>query len=162
MKNSSLSSLKPLIKKSFFASPIELKIFISFSFLVLILDIILNTFGSKELKESIIPITGWNMSTFYSTCAIIGFFFILGLARNAFRIRNILILMLIFIILFGIYSFTESNGAYYSPNPYLSVSQWRPIWTMAIPALWILVLFSPRIKKYCLFLNETHKDFMQK
>jgi len=157
MKNNSLSSLFPSMKKSFFASPIELKIFILFSILVLILDLVLNSFISKELKESIVPITGWTMSAFYSTCAIIGFFFILGLARNAFRVRNLLLLMLISIVIFGAISFIGSNGAYYSSNPYLRVSQWRPIWTMAIPAFWILVLFSPRIKKYCLFLDEMHK-----
>ena len=160
MKNNSLSSLMPIIKKSLFASPIELKIFISFSFLVFILDIILDTIGSKELKESIIPITGWSISSPYSTCAMIGFLFVSGLTKNAFWIRNLLILMLTTSIIFGVISFIGSGGEYYSTNPYLRVSQWRPIWTMVIPAFWILVLFSPRIKKYCQFLDEIHKEIL--
>jgi hypothetical protein len=34
-------------------------------------------------------------------------------------------------------------------NPYLTVSPWRPLWIVVLPVLWIAVLHSPRIAKFC-------------
>jgi hypothetical protein len=34
-------------------------------------------------------------------------------------------------------------------NPYLTVSQYQLIWTMIIPAVWIALLYSPEMNRFC-------------
>ena len=48
----------------------------------------------------------------------------------------------------SLYDLFRFHGNDYG-NPYLTVSPWQPLWTLVLPAVWIAVLFSHRIKKFC-------------
>jgi len=139
----------PNKKASFQAAPIELKIFFLFSVLVSLIDIYLSFIGPRELKESLLPFTGWQISGGYFLCAIFGFILILGYSTKPSFTRNIILFLLCNSIFWGTISFITSIGADSFNNPYLTVSAWRPIWTIAIPAIWIAILLNPRINRYC-------------
>jgi hypothetical protein len=49
-------------------------------------------------------------------------------------------------IIFGLMMMAMSSANNFG-NPYLTVSPWRPVWTVIIPALWIVLLLSPRISR---------------
>jgi hypothetical protein len=34
-------------------------------------------------------------------------------------------------------------------NPYLTISPWRPVWTILIPCIWIAALYSPSVNRFC-------------
>jgi hypothetical protein len=51
-------------------------------------------------------------------------------------------------MIFGLTCFMTLRGMDYG-TPFLTVSPWQPLWTMGLPALWILVLFSPRMNRFC-------------
>ena len=34
-------------------------------------------------------------------------------------------------------------------NPWLTVSPWQPLWTVALPLLWCCLLFLPTVSRYC-------------
>ena len=144
----------PNKKASFQAAPVELKIFLLFSVLAVLLELTVRYLGSQELFESIIPYTGTQISTVYSFCAIAGYFFFLGYSGKPFMQRNILIFLLTVSIISGLISFIRSIGADTFNNPYLTVSTWQPIWTILIPAIWIAILLNPRMTRYCEQLSE--------
>jgi hypothetical protein len=98
----------------------------------------------KEIGEVIVPITGFTLMPYFVTLIIT----VNQLSRNK-KLTNYNIGVLAFYILFNsIQSLTIGDDYNDFNNPYLKISPWRPVWTIALPALWILILLSPRIKKY--------------
>jgi len=144
----------PNKKASFQAAPVELKIFLLFSVLAGLFELTVRYLGTQELFESIIPYTGTQIGTVYFFCALAGYYFFLGYSGKPFLQRNILILMLTVSILSGLISFIRSIGADSFNNPYLTVSEWQPIWTILIPAIWIAILLNPRMTRYCNALSD--------
>lgn len=136
-------------EESYSEVPFVLKALLLFSLLTVAIDFYLNLFGPSEIKETIIPYTGWSLSTSYSFVAITLFFFISGQATKPFMSRNVIGLTLTLSIIFGVANFIYTFGHEDFGNPYLVVSQWRPIWTVLIPAIWISLLYTPRVRKYC-------------
>lgn len=136
-------------EESYSEVPFVLKALLLFSLLTVAIDFYLNLFGPSEIKETIIPYTGWSLSTTYSFVAITLFFFISGQATKPFMSRNVIGLTLTLSIIFGVANFISTFGHEDFGNPYLVVSQWRPIWTVLIPAIWISLLYTPRVRIYC-------------
>ena len=64
-------------------------------------------------------------------------------------------LQLLLSILFGAWQFFQRTGETFG-NPYLTSSPWRPVWTILIPCIWIVVLHSPRMNRFCRQIDEPH------
>ncbi len=146
MKNLTTTTAWSSFITNFSVAPVELKAFIYFCFIVSVSVIGIRV---SAIAETLIPITGWNMGF----VCIFNMILTIGPMRNPHGKMGILttqygnILILTISTLFGLIDLLTYNGGYNS-NPYLSHSPWRPIWTIAIPIVWIIVLLSPRIKKY--------------
>jgi hypothetical protein len=150
--------------RDFLAAPLKLRVFAIFSLVVTVLGFTLPVLGPKHLLEEIIPFTGWNPALGYSGL-IMSFSIIYmkfpplllppdnkSIARRALRhiytksvpwlMRLGLIAPLAVQIVFGLLyddKLPDNNFG----NPYLTVSPWRPVWTVLIPALWIAILLLP-------------------
>ena len=130
----------------FSAAPLELKIFAAFSVVVTILGGLLPIFGPKQLWEAVVPFTGWTPGLGY----MFGLFFtfaLIYLKSPSFVLRFGIIAPLVLQIIFGLIMMAMSSAKNFG-NPYLTVSPWRPVWTVIIPALWIAMLLSPRISRF--------------
>jgi hypothetical protein len=132
--------------KRFLAAPLELKVFAIFSVVVSILGFALPVLGPKNLWEAIVPFTGWSPNLGY----VFGLFFTFALIYTKlplWRLRFGIIAPLSLQIIFGLL-FMDKLPANNFNNPYLTVSPWRPVWTVIIPALWIAILLSPRLRRF--------------
>lgn len=126
--------------------PIELYAFIIYGIIMNFIQFIVYFFGSKEIYEGLIPITGWGLNNSIDFVTI--FFALIICVQKNIRLRNIILVLLGINISFGFIDFIIPWGDDFG-NSYLIRSNFRLIWTMVIPALWIIVLLSPRIKRYC-------------
>lgn len=103
----------------------------------------------QGIREQIIPITGWSPFRDYPML----FFFVmmsLGINSRPLLIRRwqfIPVALLVVSIYHGYVSMTLWNGVEHS-NPYLRISEWRPLYAIILPSLWILILLSPRVTKF--------------
>ncbi len=148
MKNKRFSSWRSF-SMNFNSAPFVLQSFFVFCALVTVFGYLIQPLLFDEFKESIIPITGWNIAIPYSFNLIIMGIFLFN-PKNTNRkliIQYGNILMLGIAIVFGLLDMVTWQGGY-EENPYLFRSPLRPLWTIAIPIIWIAVLFSPAIKKY--------------
>jgi len=130
----------------FLAAPLELKAFAIFSVVVSILGFALPVFGPKNLWEAIVPFTGWSPNIGY----VFGLFFTFALIYThapLWRLRFGIIAPLALQISFGLLLMDKLPANNFS-NPYLTVSPWRPVWTVVIPALWIAILLLPRMGRF--------------
>jgi hypothetical protein len=156
-----------------------LRIFAIFSLLVTVLGLALPIFGPKHLKAFLVPFIGWSPTTEYMFGLYFAFALIFmrvppmdsrplilprvwnrwlwniahwlwqRLAARPYAIvRFGFIAPLVIQMLDGFWTVMAYDGIDYG-NPYLRVSPWQPLWTMGLPALWILVLFSPPMNRFC-------------
>jgi hypothetical protein len=132
----------------FFAAPLELSIFTVFCILVTLF--ILVSFFSKDLNVTTLPTTGGFIGLFVYSVSLF------SISKILFR-RNIddrpklllrIVALLLIIIVYGFFTLPSSNYNDFG-NPYLKRSTLRPLWTIVLPTIWIMVLFSARIKKFC-------------
>jgi len=161
MKNK-FSSIWSSFSARFTSAPFQLQIFFVFCVFVTVFGYLIQPFLPDGIKESIIPITGWNMAVPYSFNSIVIGSFLLN-PKTINRKLNIQfgnILMLAIPIIFGLFDLVTWSGGY-EGNPYLFRSPWRPVWTLAIPIIWIVVLLSPGIKKYLLQLQSIEPELKQ-
>jgi hypothetical protein len=97
----------------------------------------------RHLQERVVPYTGWVPSMCYAFSLYFGFSALqTGNARN----RTSVLLFPAMQAAFGVVAWFGMGGARVSPNPYLRISPWRPLWTIALPLVWLalLVAFKPR------------------
>lgn len=157
MKNHTPTTAWRSFITNFSIAPVELKAFIVFCFIVSVSSLIIQFILPRAIEETLVPITGWNMGFVYIFNMIIS----IGPMKNPHGKIGMLtsqygnILILVISTLFGLRDLLTYDGGYTS-DPYLSHSPLRPIWTIAIPIGWIIVLLTPRIKKYyqSLFINN--------
>jgi hypothetical protein len=130
----------------FSAAPLELRVFATFSILVTILGGVLPIFGPKHLWEAVVPFTGWMPGLGY----MFGLFFTFALVYKQSPLLGLrlgIIAPLALQIIFGLMVMAKTSANNFG-NPYLTVSPWQPVWTVAIPALWIALLLSPRMRRF--------------
>lgn len=142
--NSRISFLSNLAK-----APIELQLYIAFCLIISILGLVTHFALPKEIAGRIIPFTGWSMGLLYFFNLIITFVGMTNLhsRMGALTIQYGNLVLLAIILLFGIIDLVNYDVGYIG-NPYLSHSPIRWIWTIAIPATWVLVMLSPRINNF--------------
>lgn len=94
------------------------------------------------------PYTGWTISfpymasIFFVVVAIKG-----GNHGQAIRaVRS----FLVYAVLLGLFDFVLSSNRNDHGNPYLRMSQWRPVFTVFVPCLWLAVLSRKSVSSYCL------------
>jgi hypothetical protein len=127
-------------------APVELRAYFAFALLstVSLLLIQLN----KDLHRVIVPITGWLGAANYMFSLGFTYTLIFQTVPQKSRIRIAVIALLLFYALFSVYDLI-TNGHPISDNPYVTVSQWRPIWTIVIPMFWIAVPLSNKVTRFC-------------
>jgi hypothetical protein len=121
--------------------------YIVFAVAVTFADFIILPLTSDDFREMLVPYTGWGASMPYIFTIYFSFAFIFETKRrmaNRFSITGLLIL----VVALNAWRFSQSSGDDFG-NPYLTISPWRPIWTILIPSLWIAVLYSPRMNRFC-------------
>lgn len=130
--------------------PLELKIFTAFAITVTVLSFLLPLIIEKEIWEKTIKYTGWSPATTYMFSIIMVFS---SMYRNNYpkymTSRIGIILLLSIQIYYGLQQQLLVDERRNLTNPYLIISEFQYIWTVLIPAFWVLViLFSPNIKQF--------------
>lgn len=156
----SKSNNLPRYTGSFSGAPLVLKALLLFSLITVAADLYLNVIGPLELKESIIPYTGWSVSSSYSFIAIALVFLMIGYQTDPFYGRKIIVFLLFINIIFGIANIGSAFGVEDFGNPYLIVSPWRPVWTIIIPSIWVALLFTPGVNRYCEYLGKKYPKML--
>lgn len=133
----------------FSIAPMELKVFFAFSIIAVLTYFITIFFLSSIIGESIKPLVGNGIINPY--LLTIGFI-AESMATKSFLHPNLrsnytLIIFLLIYTTFKIYDFVAWNGEDLE-NPSIINNEWHMVWTILIPGFWILVMLSPRIKKY--------------
>lgn len=106
-------------------------------------------FYSQALNETLIPYLGWSGLTFY----VFSIFFAVSatiVRPQQMKLIYILIVFLALAVLFGAID-TISHIATPSDNfnnPYLAYHQFRPLFTVLLPMIWLLLLISPPVRKW--------------
>lgn len=145
MVRSSSSPDRPSFLDSFWAAPLELQLFAAFSILVVGLEFFLVLIGPSTFREALLPYTGWSASMPYA----FGMLLVIALIRTKnLRFRRTIVAILVVYMVYGVVGLA-SAPVRSTTNPYLVVSPLRPLWTLLIPILWILVLCNPRVGRYC-------------
>jgi peroxiredoxin len=116
--------------------PIGILAFIIFAILVTTIDYKLTFWGPISLNEKIVPITGWGMSTAYMMTGILAVFYCITRAHRMLYGMAAILLMNIGI---GIVDALKPVGEDFG-NPWLMVSPWRPVWSILLPGLWMIVV----------------------
>lgn len=136
--------------------PFELKVFATFAVVVTILSYLLPLILDKEIWEKTIKYTGWSPATTYMFSIIMVF---IPIFQKKYQRPIITKMTIILLLSIQIYSGSQRqllvDDRSTTTNPYLMVSEYQYIWTIIIPAFWILVfLLSPNIKRF----YETHSQ----
>jgi peroxiredoxin len=124
--------------------PIGILALIIFAILVTTIDYKLTFWGPISLKEQIVPITGWGMSSTYTMTGIIAVFYCI---TRAHRMLYVMAAILLMHILVGIVEALMPVGEDFG-NPWLMVSPWRPVWSILIPGLWMIVVLRTLISRH--------------
>jgi hypothetical protein len=134
----------------FSAAPLELRMYAVFAAVVSVLGCGLAAFGPKSLIEAIVPFTGWGAGTNYAFTLFFAFALIFAkkMPRRAGMIWRFAIIAILLISIFEGYQEMKRPAASDFGNPYLRISPLRPVWTIIIPAFWMLMLLSSRMKKF--------------
>jgi hypothetical protein len=123
-------------------------------------DLYLNVIGPLELKEAIIPYTGWSVSSSYSFIAIALVFLMNGYHNDPSYGIKVIVFLLFISIIFGIANIGSAFGVEDFGNPYLTVSPWRPVWTIIIPSIWVALLYTPGVNRYCEYLGKKYPKML--
>jgi hypothetical protein len=136
----------------FRTAPLELKAFAVFSVVVTVLDLSLTFLaghlGLQSWPQQVVPITGWGASGGYMFTIFFAFLLIYGAGPRWRRMRLGIVAILLVKMLGDLCAYTNRYPAS-SDNPYLIISPWRPLWIVVLPAIWIAILCSPRIRRFC-------------
>lgn len=125
--------------------PLELWLYVVFSVLVVVADFSLLLLGPNRLRWAVVPFVGWTACAPYLVglpCAW------LLIHKRDLRGRTGIKWILLIYIAYGVGKWLVF-GPRASTNPFLAVHAYSLLWTVALPALWLLVMRSPRIRDYC-------------
>jgi len=116
----------------------EIVLFGLFAIPVCAADMWLTFVGPQTIKAATVAFTGWNASMPYLFGLAFAFSLVFGRDHN-FRLRLGIVGPLLVYVVFGVIEYALPRGQDFG-NPYLQVSPWRPVWTVALPAIWSIVL----------------------
>jgi hypothetical protein len=139
MENS--SKVSTILKKL----PFDIIAFILFAIAIGIFSFYLNLDINKKLKATLIPYTGWGFGRGYSFLILfisISLFSYRGpIAKTLRSIRFIILLFMLLDVYDGIEDWLSVTPEdYTNPNPYLRYDTLTPIYTIATPLFWALLM----------------------
>jgi hypothetical protein len=138
------------------AAPLILQAYLLFAVAVTAFEVMMVFSRNDQLLSLLTPYTGWNLAMFYSFTVFFAFAIAyIPTRRNVMRFA--VILQLLFSILAGNADLYQRSTDTFG-NPYLIISPWRPVWTMALPAFWIVLFFTPGMNLFC--RNPSGQDFV--
>jgi hypothetical protein len=114
--------------------------FALFATLVSAADLWLTFVGPKSLKADLIAYTGWLPSGPYLFSAFWAWM-LLATGDRRRLMRLMLVVQMLVGVVAGYYSYRLRGEDF--GNPYLMVSRWQTVWTMAVPAAWAALLMLP-------------------
>ena len=133
-------------------NPLDIKLLLLFSLLITVLSIYINLDSNKDLHESIVPYTGWIPGHEYRP---ILFFIVLysytmkNHQISILFIRGMSAAFIGFSLFNGVIDWTTiSPEDYTNPNPYLRYDSLRPLFTIALPLFWVLIITGSQLKDY--------------
>jgi hypothetical protein len=135
-------------RRRFEAAPSLLVAYAVFASLVTLASYVILPFAPDQLRESLIAYTGWNAGIPYPMTLIFVFVLIFQEQRRRYVRMFGIAFPLTILIVYGVYSFFQYGEPNYN-NPYLTISPLRPVWTILIPAAWIVVLYLPTLNRFC-------------
>jgi hypothetical protein len=136
------------IRESVLTAPSALLAYTVFAITVTFADFILLPFASESLHARLVPYTGWVASGSYTFTIFFAFALIFQQQRRStIRLLGITLQLLIQIG-YGAYQLSQMGRENFG-NPYLTINRWQPIWTILIPVIWLTVLHSPRMNRFC-------------
>lgn len=143
-----IPSLKASFRRRFGATPPSLIAYTVFALVVTLTYVAVVPSVSDQLRGRLIAYTGWSAATPYPITLIFVFVLIFQEQRRRYvRVFGIAFPLAITII-FGAVDIFQFGKPNYN-NPYLTISPLRPIWTMLIPAAWIIILYLPNLNCFC-------------
>jgi hypothetical protein len=130
-------------------APLVLTAFAAFCVLATVGECVLLLFQSvleSAPYARIVPILGWVPGMPY----MFALYWALQLRwRPSATARRAALVMLLLGATFGLIEFVISLRRENYGNPWLTVSAWRPLVTVALPLLWSALLMSPAVVKFC-------------
>lgn len=154
------TQLSPLKTPARYAAPPQLWAYSVFALAITIVDFVVVPALAGDVRARFVPFTGWLASAPYMSSFFFGFLLIFSpntsrLAQSTIRRRvgRGIVGMLLLEIGYGTFQVFKMGGETFG-NPYLTISHWQPIWTILIPVIWIAVLYSPRMNRFCREIQE--------
>ncbi len=133
-------------------NPLDIKLLLLFSFLITVVSIYINLDSNKDLHESIVPYTGWNPGSDYRHILffiVLYSFTIKNHQKSILFIRGMSAAFIGFSLYNGVIDCTTiSPEDYTNPNPYLRYDSLRPLFTIALPLFWVLIITGSQLKDY--------------
>ena len=132
----------------FTQAPLILRAYVVFALVASGLS--LSGFYAPPLNAAIVPYTGWSSLGLYAFTLFFAIAAILTPQRK--QVYAVAALLGLFVLLgaFDTFRYTlgPAAGRPDSGNPYLTYHPYRPIFTIVLPAFWLLLLISPIMRKW--------------
>lgn len=129
-------------------TPLIIKYYLVFSLIATLFFFIIITFFDS-IYEKLIPHVGWSPVTTYMFSLAISIPILFNKKQeNESTIHRFIygvIALHIIGIIFGLKSISINKGDHFN-NPYLTIGEYRYIWTVVIPMIWIVVFIYERFK----------------
>jgi hypothetical protein len=129
----------------FTQAPLILRVYIVF--LVFVSVLFLSAFADP-VSAAIVPYTGWSGLSFYLPTV---YFALAAIFTSQRKLVYVVEVFLGLVVLFGVFdTFQHTWGTEAGKpdlgNPYLTYHPYHPLFTVAVPATWLLLLLSPSVR----------------
>lgn len=137
-------------REGFTLAPPVLKAYIVFVVCYLAFSVV--AFVIPPIRRTVVPFTGWGVGILYGFT--IGFAVSAATLTLPYRRKSIYAIqsLLALLTVFGCLEITRHvmwpNASRWGGNPYLSFHDFRPLFTIVLPAAWALLFFSPGLRKW--------------
>jgi hypothetical protein len=135
------------IAQAIFEAPYVLLAYTAFVVIVVFADFLILPWMPESFFAHLFPYTGGSVARPYAFTLFFACMLIFEQERRA-NMRKAIMVILLSGLVFGIYKLSNFNRPNFG-NPYLTISLWQPLWTTALPLFWILLLFTPKMNRYC-------------
>jgi len=127
-------------------TPLDIKLLFVFSFLMTIASSYIHLESNKDLYKKIIPYTGWSPGREYMSLLLFIPLYILTIKdpkKTNIIVRSLCLVFLGLSLFSGVadYNLIVPED-YTSSNPYLRYDSLTPIFTIALPLFWIIIISS--------------------
>ncbi len=129
------------------SAPLEMVLFLVFAVAVSVGESWLTFLGPKQWREAAYPYTGGTGIMPYGFCIFFAWQMIFK-ASDRPQVQRTIPLLLLLGASFGVFSYLMRPRVNFH-NPYLTVSPWQPLWTVALPLAWAVILsICPTIRRH--------------